>query len=146
MRRLATILRPNERSDAKRPPISPATLHRNTETQHFDETTAMLKAIPLFAILGWFALGSPPTDIANLVWSDDAAPWESVDAIYYPFASDLSQAETAGGLNSVDACRAWVHAAAADREDPELVRGEYQCGVGGKGSLQDPRAYRVTLR
>lgn len=50
---------------------------------------------PLFLLLGagalWFWLGDPPKDAANWFWPDSPAPWEQVDAVYYPDNSDLTK-------------------------------------------------------
>ena len=43
------------------------------------------------ALLGWWILGSPAKNVADWIGSDDAAPWEAVDAFYYyPDQADLS--------------------------------------------------------
>jgi hypothetical protein len=94
-------------------------------------------------VLGlWVLFGSPKKDVANSLWSDQAAPWESVDAFYYPNRSDLSRHQRAAGLASVDACRAWVNDVSAAHNDIGVKRGDYECGVGYLGM----RVYRTTVR
>ena len=38
----------------------------------------------------WFFLGEPAKDVANWFWENSAAPWEEVDAFYYPNRSNLT--------------------------------------------------------
>ncbi|MEO8531328.1 MAG: hypothetical protein ABI459_08890 [Deltaproteobacteria bacterium] len=56
-----------------------------------------------------------------------------VDAFYYPDRNDLSVYETFVDVGSVESCRDVVFAAAAGKGDPNLERGDYECGVGPTG-------------
>ncbi len=46
--------------------------------------------IVIAAIGLWFFFGTPAKTLANWFWTDSAAPWETVDAFYYPDRSDLT--------------------------------------------------------
>jgi hypothetical protein len=96
--------------------------------------------------LAWFAFGSPASNLAGAIWGDRPAPWESVDAFYYPDRSNLSRSERSINVGSLESCRAWVAAAAAKRNDPQVRRGDYECGVGYLRDFGDLRVYRVTTR
>ena len=63
--------------------------------------------------LAWFAIGTPASDVASWIWGDRPAPWETVDAFYYPNRNNLSHDERRLNVGSLDACRAWVAATAA---------------------------------
>ena len=83
------------------------------------------------AILATVSFGSPERYIADMIWTDDAAPWEKVTAVYMPDQSKpndifISDAE----LDDVEACRAYVRSMAADRGDPDLKKGQYDCAIG----------------
>jgi hypothetical protein len=107
----------------------------------------MLKWTVWLAIAAWFLFGSPSKDVANWFWSEDAAPWESVDAFYYPDRNDLERDVRQFGLEDVGACRRWVYAQASAHEDPGITRGDYECGVGYLESLgYGLRVYRATVR
>ncbi len=53
-----------------------------------------------------------------------------VDAFYYPNKNDLSVHEAFLDVGSVEACREIARGAAANNGDPNLERGDYECGVG----------------
>ena len=104
--------------------------------------------IALIAIaLGlWTLLGSPTRTIADKVWGDEPAPWETVDAIYYPDRSDLTAYKMEVNIGSVEACRDWANEQAADNNDEGLRRGDYTCAIGRTGkTLGDLPIYRRTV-
>lgn len=75
------------------------------------------------------------------IWCDQ------VDAFYYPNRNDLMVFEVVYDVGDIDACRAAVYALAAERGDPQLVRGDYECGVGPTDkSLGDIRVYKETVK
>lgn len=78
----------------------------------------------------WIIFGSPKKDIANWFYKESAAPWETVDAFYYPDKNDLNALKMMYGLNSVQACRDWVYREAAANGDAKLLKGDYECGIG----------------
>ena len=82
----------------------------------------------------------------NMIWPNSAAPWETVDAFYYPDRSKLSGGESQLGLSSVESCRSWAHQTAATLGDPSLTRGYYECGVGFKRLEGPARVYRAMVQ
>ena len=95
---------------------------------------------------GWLLLGSPKQDVAGWVWPDGPAPWETVDAFYYPNRSALTVDQRRIDVGGLEECRAWVHAAAAARNDQRMERGDYECGVGFIRDVGELRMYRLTVR
>lgn len=106
--------------------------------------------MPVVAVVllvgAWFLLGDPPGTVAGWFWPEDAAPWERVDAFYYPDRGNLLIDQRRQDVGSVDGCREWVRLAAAANNDPSLARGDYECGVGFLRSLGDVGVYRLTVR
>lgn len=99
------------------------------------------------AIIGWFVVGTPTRDVADWLWADDAALWETVDAFYYPDRSDLTRDVRQFDLDNVDGCRSWVNSQAHAHNDAGMTRGDYECGVGYIESLGlGLRVYRTTVR
>ena len=85
-------------------------------------------------VIAFWVLSAAPSFLANTFWAETNAPWEKVDAFYYPDASDLTEWEEKMDVGSVQACRDWVEDAAAAKGDPNIDRGDYECGVGCKES------------
>jgi hypothetical protein len=105
--------------------------------------------MPLLIIIAiglWFAFGDPAKTVANWFWEDGPAPWESVDAFYYPNRSDLTAHMEMTGFDDVDACRIWVRRTAVAHGDALLMRGDYECGVGKIESDYGLNVYRITVR
>ncbi len=100
----------------------------------------------LAAIGAWFYFGDPPKDVANQFWKNDAAPWETVDAYYYPNRNDLSQHQKMTGLSSVEDCRNWVRSVAARNGDSGVLRGDYECAIEVVDTFGGLFVYRVTTR
>ena len=101
----------------------------------------------MVGLLLWFWLGSPLSTLANLFWSESNAPWETVDAFYYPDASNLFIHEEMTGFESVDDCRRWARQMAWQDGDPEMRRSDYECGVGFvEYFASDVKVYRLTVR
>ena len=98
------------------------------------------------AIVLWFVFGDPAKNVADWFWSSSAAPWEEVDAIYYPNRYNLTVHRSRQDVGSVEHCRAWVNAEAARRNDPDLKRGDYECGIGRLGTFGSIGVYRLTVR
>lgn len=101
--------------------------------------------ILLLAASAWFFFGDPPRTIANWFWPDDAAPWETVDAFYYPSSADLSQHVERHGLANVQECRDWVQRTAYQHDDPGMVRSDYECGLGTPSDWNGLKVYRNTV-
>ncbi len=106
--------------------------------------------VPLLVCSGvalWFWFGDPGKFVANQLYKDDAAPWETVDAFYYPDRSNLTVFKSRPGLKSVSECRAAVNGLAFDASDAGFNRGDYECGVGKlKGDYYGLSVYRLTVR
>jgi hypothetical protein len=100
----------------------------------------------MIAIALWFLFGDPKKVMANWFFESEAAPWETVDAFYYPSKMDLSIVETMTNFESVDACRSWVYIKAAVNNDSSMERGDYECGVGFLESSYGLSVYRLTVR
>lgn len=90
--------------------------------------------------------GSPLDHASAWFWPDSAAPWEEVDAFYYPNANNLDNVITNEGVGGLEDCRNWIIGIAASRNDPTLKRGDYECGVGFVESKYGLRVYRITTR
>jgi hypothetical protein len=100
----------------------------------------------IFAVGLWFLIGDPAKSIANTFWEGEAAPWETVDAYYYPNRSDLSVFQSRLGLSSVDDCRVWVRMTAAANNDIGVVRGDFECGIEVIDTFAGINVYRTTVR
>lgn len=94
----------------------------------------------------WAAFRSPANDVAGLFWPERPAPWEAVDAFYYPDRQNLSVHREARGVGGVDGCRSWARAMAETHADPGVRRGDYECGVGKLREWGDLTVYRITVR
>jgi hypothetical protein len=100
----------------------------------------------ILALVAWFLFGDPPKSVANWFWPNSAAPWETVDAFYYPDRSDLGSFQSRRGLNTVQECRDWVYSVAESRGDDYLTRGDYECGVDLLEIYRGLSVYRLTVR
>jgi hypothetical protein len=69
-----------------------------------------------------------------------------VDAFYYPNKHDLTVHREVLDVGSVDACRDAVFALSAENGDPDMLRGDYECGVGPKDSFGRIPVYEETVR
>ena len=94
----------------------------------------------------WFVVGEPIVTIVNRFWPETPAPWEDVDAVYYPDRGNLLVEVSAPHVGTVEACRAWVYDRAAANSDPTLTRGDYECGIGFLRNMGSLRVYRLTVR
>lgn len=100
----------------------------------------------LVALILFFVFGSPGKTVANMFWKNDVAPWEKVDAFYYPDKADLTDYNAVRDLGSVQACRDSVAALASANGDPGLTRGDYECGIERLEDFGGVGVYRVTTR
>lgn len=105
-----------------------------------------LKFFIVTLVLHYLIFGSPMKDLGNLLWPEDAAPWESVDVYYYPDARDPSRFESETGLESRDKCRDWAFAAAARNRDPDFEQGDYECGIGKVDEFESMTIYRIVAQ
>jgi hypothetical protein len=101
----------------------------------------------VFFGVGWLIVGRPMNDLAGLFWPELPAPWEKVDAFYYPDRHNLSVHRGAYNVDGIAGCRSWVTAAAAANFDPRISCGDYECAIGKLQSLGDGlTVYRLTVR
>jgi hypothetical protein len=105
-----------------------------------------LRYLAFGGLCAWAVFGTPNSDLAGLFWGKGPAPWESVDAFYYPNRHNLSVHRAAHNVGSLDGCRAWVRKAARADADPALTRGDYECGVGKLEPFGGMTVYRITVR
>ncbi|WP_141245827.1 hypothetical protein [Mesorhizobium sp. WSM3862] len=111
-----------------------------------DQNGGCLPMLFLLGIGAWFLFGDPGKTVANWWWPNDAAPWETVDAFYYPNVGDLSIVQQKHGLKDVQACRDWVSAAAYIARDPMMTHSDYECGLGKPKDYQGMmNVYRATV-
>ena len=109
----------------------------------------MTRPPQIFLALGLFGLSgcdNPAQTATNWFWPSSPAPWEEVDAVYYPDKEDLWNYERRRNVGSLADCRTWVHAEAMRFNDPVLQRGDYECGVGRVEGAGDVDVYRLTVR
>ena len=104
-----------------------------------------MPALTLILIALWFIFGSPKNDIANIFWPESLAPWEEVEAFYYPNRGDLSEVKSSG-VDGIEGCRAWVNWQAQLHNDPHMDRGDYECGIGFIEMFGSIKVYRITIR
>lgn len=105
--------------------------------------------ISILGMLGfivWGALGNPTQTITGWIWPHSPAPWESVDAFYYPDKSDPNISLENYDVGGLVQCRAWANSAAAKQKDPQLERGDYYCGIGYLNAQGSLGTYRLTVR
>lgn len=107
---------------------------------------ATVPLLILVALVAWWIFGSPAKNVADWIWDDDAAPWEAVDAYYYPNGSDLTVWRAMPGLSSVADCRTWVRGEASWNGDAGFIRGDYECAVGKLDDFAGLPVYRATVR
>ena len=105
-----------------------------------------MPALLFLAIAAWFLLGDPAKTTAGWIYPDRAAPWEPVDAFYYPSRYDLSRHQVQRDVDGVEACRSWAYSLAAGRGDPGMTRGTYECGVGKAEVRGGLNVYRLTIQ
>lgn len=130
-------------------PLRPITVDPGDRVPPITTRAIYCEIMPLLIILAvglWFVFGDPGKTTANWFWEKSAAPWESVDAFYYPDRTDLTIHQSRVNLDDVDACRIWVRSAAAAQGDVLLMRGDYECGVGKIENVYDLSVYRITVR
>jgi catabolite regulation protein CreA len=71
---------------------------------------------------------------------------KQVDAFYYPDRLDLTVHVAKYDVGSVEECRDWVYSRAAERGDPDMERGDYECGVDPIRQVGDLTVYKETVR
>jgi hypothetical protein len=72
---------------------------------------------------------------------------DQVDAVYYPDKNNLTKHQFFPNVGTVENCQVVVFQAASKNNDPNLERGDYECGVGPTGdSVGDVKVYKETRR
>ena len=100
----------------------------------------------ILAIIAWFIFGKPISSGTDLLWPTSPAPWERVDAFYYPDKMDFAKLQTKRGFKTVPECKAWIKAQAAANNDPEMRQGKYKCAIGFMGNEFGKKVYRVLVK
>lgn len=104
-------------------------------------------AVAVIAIAIWGLIGSPLRSMADAIWPSNPAPWERVDAFFYPDKTNLWVHKMERGLGSVEECRRWVRQKAAANQDPDLTRSDFECGIGWiRDGAAGLKIYRATVR
>ena len=98
----------------------------------------------ILAIVAWFVFSNPKNDVANWFWSDSPAPWEEVDAVFYPNRNNLSISKARYNVGTVENCRDWAYAEAALLSDPTMQWSDYACGIGQLEKVGGLNVYRIT--
>lgn len=98
----------------------------------------------------WLLFSTSKEEIANILYSSNAAPWETIDGFYYPNNADLTEDVRRYGFDTLEDCRDWVYDIADEYKDPDMTRSDYECAI---GKIDNPRmqaygvnVYRLTLR
>ena len=105
--------------------------------------------ISILGILGlmvWGALGNPNRQLPAGFGRISPAPWERVDAFYYPDKNNLSISLENHDVGGLAQCRTWVNSVARKQKDPQLERGDYHCRVGHLDAQGSLNSYRLTVR
>jgi hypothetical protein len=97
-------------------------------------------------LIVWFVVGRPATDMANWIGPNSPAPWEGIEAFYYPDRSNLSNDVKSRPVADLDECRDWVQEQATLQRDARLLKGDYECAFGKSGNLGSIKVYRQTGR
>lgn len=101
------------------------------------------------AVLAGISLGNPHRHIANILWPDDAAPWEKVTAVYVPDITRPTRIEVSeAAYDNLAACREHVFEMAAENGDPDLEKGRFECAIGFYADKDDGSGgeYRLIVK
>jgi|SRR3989344_4009942 len=96
-------------------------------------------------VILWFVFGNPLETVAGWFWTENPAPWEQVNAFYYPDRGNLTIDRRELNIGTLEACRDWVNAQAIADGDSSQTRSDYECGVGCK-SEGEMLVCRLTVR
>ena len=105
-----------------------------------------LLVLGVAGLIVWGGLGNPGETIAGWISPHSPAPWESVDAFYYPDKNNPTISIGNPDVGGLAQCRTWASSAAAKQNDPQLARGDYECGVGYLTSQGSLNRYRLIVR
>lgn len=106
-----------------------------------------MQVLVFIGLILWAVFGSPKKDVANWFYDYKPAPWETIDAFYYPDNNNLSKHSVAYGINSLDECRRWASGQAAANNDPYFTRSSFLCWIGKTGEeFAGMKVYRTNAR
>lgn len=84
--------------------------------------------------------------IADLIWTDDAAPWEKVTAVYYPDTQKKTDIRISDArFDDVAECRAHIGELSSANGDPDLKKGRYECAIGFYRDGTGNGSYRLII-
>jgi len=106
----------------------------------------MMRVVLMIAAAFTLTGCNPKNEVASLFWPESPAPWETVDAYYYPDADRMWELERLEGFATVSACKVWAWDQAMVRGDTMMKRGAYECGFGAYGYLGLKPIYRVVTQ
>ena len=101
------------------------------------------------ALLAVVNLGNPHRYIADILWPDDAAPWEHVTAVYVPDLNRPTRIEISeAAYDNLAACRDHIFERAAENGDPDLEKGRFECAIGFYADKDDGTGgeYRLIVK
>ncbi|MBO9508457.1 hypothetical protein [Thalassospira sp. A3_1] len=85
--------------------------------------------------------------VADLIWADDAAPWEKVTAVYYPDIQKETDIRISDArFDDVAECRAHIGELSSENGDPDLKKGRYECAIGFYRDGTGEGSYRLIVR
>jgi hypothetical protein len=85
--------------------------------------------------------------IADQIWTDDAAPWEKVTAVYYPDTQKQTDIRISDArFDDVAQCREHIAKLATENGDADLQKGRSECAVGFYRDGTGEGSYRLIVR
>jgi len=69
-----------------------------------------------------------------------------IDAFYYPNRADLTIHEAFLDVGSVEQCRSVVYDRANQNNDPNMIVGDYECGIDPHDTFGTITVYRETVK
>ncbi|UKV16103.1 hypothetical protein L6172_07270 [Thalassospiraceae bacterium SW-3-3] len=84
--------------------------------------------------------------VADLIWTDDAAPWEKVTAVYYPDRQNTKDVRISDpSFDNVAQCRDHIANLATENGDADLQKGRSECAVGFYRDGAGNGSYRLII-
>ena len=84
--------------------------------------------------------------VADLIWTDDAAPWEKVTAVYYPDTQKQTDIRISDArFDDVAQCREHIAKLATENGDADLQKGRSECAVGFYRDGTGEGSYRLII-
>ncbi|MBO6578579.1 MAG: hypothetical protein JJ871_06730 [Thalassospira sp.] len=101
------------------------------------------------AVLAVVSFGNPHRHVADILWPDDAAPWEHVTAVYVPDVGQPTRVKISEAtFDDLAACRDHIMEQAAAQGDPNLEKGRFECAIGFYADKDDGTGgeYRLIIK